>query len=159
MMPTFPSKRKYPPTVVLRHRKENLKKCTLVVLEQLEDFIFYRYPLTSFPQLNNYVLLKVDAIPLSEEDRNAGLLILDGTWRYASKMLQYVKTQQTFAYRSIPNSWKTAYPRTQIDCPDPQRGLASIEAIFAAYHILGRDTTGLLDSYYWKNLFFKRNGL
>ena len=158
MMPTFPSKRKYPPTVVLRHRKENLKKCTLVFLEQNEDFHFYCYPLDNFPKLNDYVVLKVDAVPLAEEDREVGLLILDGTWRYASKMLQHVENQQSFIFRSIPSSWQTAYPRKQMDCPDPNRGL-SIEAIFAAYHILGRDTTGLLDGYYWKDLFLKRNNL
>ncbi|HEY4831962.1 MAG TPA: hypothetical protein VIH61_05310 [Waddliaceae bacterium] len=159
MMPTFPSKRKYPPTVVLRHRKENLKKCTLVILERSEDFHFYHYPTDNVPKLNDYVLLKVDAIPLSEDDQDAGLLILDGTWRYASKMLQHVENQQSFVFRSIPSAWQTTYPRKQMDCPDPQRGLASIEAIFAAYHILGRQTAGLLDGYYWKDLFLKRNKL
>ena len=158
-MPTFPSKKKYPPTVILRHRKENLKKCSLVGLEGLEDFHFYRYPGDNFPKLKEYVLLRVDAPPLSKEDRDAGLLILDGTWRYASKMAQYVENQQTWLFRSIPSPWQTAYPRSQKDCPDPERGLASIEAIFAAYHILERDTTGLIDGYYWKDLFLKKNNL
>jgi pre-rRNA-processing protein TSR3 len=35
--------------------------------------------------------------------------------------------------------------------------LASIEAIYIAYWILGRDVTGLLDNYHWKDLFLQKN--
>ena len=52
---------------------------------------------------------------------------------------------------------KTAYPREQGDCVDPEPGLASIEALFIAYRLLGYSTEGLLDYYYWKEKFIKIN--
>jgi len=42
---------------------------------------------------------------------------------------------------------------------DPTNGLASIEALYVAYHILGRPTEGLLDHYRWANEFLDSNGL
>ena len=34
-----------------------------------------------------------------------------------------------------------------------------VEALFLAYHILGRPTEGLLDHYHWAEEFLKLNGL
>lgn len=147
----------FPPTVILRHRRENLKKCSLRGLEQRSDFRFFTYPKDSLPCLSDYVLLTVDAAPLSSADAGLGLFILDGTWRYAETMYRWVAAKQPFVYRSIPPDWRTAYPRRQPDCPDPEKGLASIEAIFAAYHILGRSTEGLLDGYHWREQFLELN--
>lgn len=147
----------YPPTVVLRHRKENLKKCSLRYLEQRRDFIFYRYPLNELPPLPGYVMLTLDAPPLGVEDRACGLLLIDATWRYAQKMVQYVDAEIVIEKRSLPAHFQTAYPRVQNDCSDPKRGLASIEAIYLAYLMMGRETTGLLDHYHWKEAFLQKN--
>ncbi|NGX43605.1 MAG: hypothetical protein K940chlam7_01903 [Chlamydiae bacterium] len=157
-MQSFP-KQNPPQTVVLRHRKENLKKCSLKGMEKRPDFQFFTYPLEELPPFSGYVLLTLDAPPLDRSDVDCGLFILDGTWRYAEKMMRFVESHQEFIFRSIPKGWKTAYPRKQNDCPSPEEGLASIEAIFAAYHTLGRDTTGLLDHYYWKDQFLDINGI
>jgi pre-rRNA-processing protein TSR3 len=150
----------FPPTAVIRHRLENLKKCSLRGLESRPDFRFYPYPLSAFPPIEHYIILTIEAPPLSEEDASHGLLILDATWRYAAKMLEAVQrqgSQRNLLYRSLPARFTTAYPRRQNDCPDPSRGLASIEAIYLSYQLLGRDTTGLLDNYYWKEEFIRRN--
>ena len=40
---------------------------------------------------------------------------------------------------------------------DPDHGLASIEALFAAYHLMGRPTDGLLDHYRWAEQFLAAN--
>lgn len=149
----------FPPTVVIRHRLENLKKCSLRGLEARSDFIFLTYPYKILPALENYIVLNLDAPPLTEADASHGLLILDATWRYASKMFKPLENQPHFIYRSLPNHFRTAYPRRQEDCPDPERGLASIEAIYLSYSLLHRDTTGLLDHYYWKEQFFNLNQL
>jgi pre-rRNA-processing protein TSR3 len=155
-MQSFPFKN-FPVTIVLRHRRENLNKCSLRGLEKRQDFKFFSYPNQEIPILANYILLTLDAPELSLKDQEKGLLILDGTWRYAEKMYKHVIAKQNFTERSIPKSWKTAYPRRQDDCPDPNQGLASIEAIYAAYSILNRDTQGLLDFYHWKELFLDKN--
>jgi pre-rRNA-processing protein TSR3 len=148
----------FPPTFVLRHRRENLKKCSLRGLEARKDFRFFKYPTAVLPDLSSYVLLTFDASPLcAAADTTKGLLILDATWRYAEKMRHYVESCVNLEYRSIPIEYQTSYPRCQRDCPYPERGLASIEAIYVAYRILGRDATGLLDGYYWKDSFLERN--
>ena len=143
------------PTVILRHRKERLNKCSLRGLENREDFHFVSYPEGKLPLLDDYILLKVGAPPLTVEDRNKGLFLLDGTWHLAKKMENSLS--QKFIERSLPMSFKTAYPRCQTACPDPKSGLASIEAIYAAYSILERPLQGLLDGYYWKDQFLALN--
>lgn len=82
-----------------------------------------------------------------------GILLLDGSWRWATPM------NRDFAHIS-PRSLtgiQTAYPRRSKLGSDPEQGLASIEALYAAYRILGRDTTGLLDHYRWANEFLQLN--
>lgn len=145
------------PTVVIRHRRENIRKCSLRGLESRPDFIFLSYPYKELPDLSGYIVLSVDAPPLTPSDAAKGLLVLDATWRYADKMFRPFADQSTYEYRSLPSCYKTAYPRRQEDCSDPERGLASVEAIFLAYKILGRDPGGLLDLYYWKEKFLKLN--
>jgi pre-rRNA-processing protein TSR3 len=147
----------FPPTIILRHRKENLKKCSLRSLEKRTDMQFFTYPQAKPPRLTGYLLLTRDAPPLSKEDAALGLFLIDGTWRHATTMLKQLPLPHLFQKRSLPSHFQTAYPRTQQDCPDPTRGLASIEALFLAYSILGRETEGLLDHYYWCESFLRKN--
>jgi pre-rRNA-processing protein TSR3 len=147
----------FPPTIILRHRKENLKKCSLQGLESRADCKFFTYPTDCLPDLSSYILLKLDAPCLSLEDADYGLFLIDATWRHSQTIFKSLAQPHRFMYRSLPSHFQTAYPRRQEDCPDPQRGLASIEALFLAYHLLGRDTSGLLDFYYWKDIFMKKN--
>ncbi len=147
----------FPPTYVLRHRRENLKKCSLRGLELRPDFRFYTYPTAILPDLSAHVLLAMDGPPLTIADAGHGLFLLDATWRYAIKMRQFVDSQTKMEVRSIPAGFRTAYPRRQDDCPEPDDGLASVEALYISYAILGRDVTGLLDAYHWKNEFLDKN--
>src|SRR5579863_2364045 len=141
----------FPPTIILRHKRENLKKCSLKGLEQRKDMVFLTYPTSPLPDLTRYCVLTLDAPLLSIEDAHLGLFLIDGTWRYAEKMAKSVP--EPFIRRSLPSHFRTAYPRRQLDCPDPERGLASVEALYLAYSILGRNTEGLLDNYHWKEQF------
>jgi pre-rRNA-processing protein TSR3 len=145
----------FPPTLILRHRRENLKKCSLRGLERRPDMTFLTYPVKELPDLKNYCVLAVDAPPLMEADTTLGLLLIDGTWRHAATMAKILPA--TVIPRSLPSHFKTSYPRRQPDCPDPERGLASVEALYLAYRILGRPTDGLLDHYYWKESFISTN--
>lgn len=147
------------PTIILRHKKENLKKCSLRGLEDREDMHFFRFPLVKeLPPLDQYLLLTLNAPLLTQEDSKYGLLLIDGTWRYAEQMeRQVIKSTPHIIRRSLPGNYQTAYPRRQEDCADPERGLASIEALFIAYKILGYDTEGLLSNYYWKEEFLNKN--
>jgi len=149
----------FPPTVVLRHRRENLKKCSLTGLESRSDFQFYTYPIHELPPLRGYIVLSFDGPLLTKEDAGKGLFILDGTWRYAEKMGRSLQEFDQMHTRSLPAHYKTAYPRKQDDCSDAERGLSSIEAIYIAYHILGYNCEGLLDRYFWKDAFLSKNDL
>ena len=145
--PLYKKMKPFPPTIILRHRKENLKKCSLRGLENRPDMHFFTYPLESpQPNLESYVVLAVDAPPLTGEDKDKGIFLIDGTWRYAEKMLQSL--HRPLPLRSLPEV-ATAYPRRQ----EVKQGLASIEALYLAYKILGRDPEELLDDYYWKEGF------
>ncbi len=144
------------PTIIYRHRKENLRKCTLSGLESREDMRFFSYPEESLPEMDSYVLLKVGAKTLSEEDANSGIFLIDGTWKYAEAI---EKQSPKMIARSLPSGFKTAYPRKQTLCPEPEYGLASVEALYLAYLISGRETKGLLDCYYWKDEFLRINDL
>lgn len=137
----------------MRHRKENLKKCSLRGLEERSDCRFFTYPKDVLPDLSSYILLTPGAPPLSKNHKCKGIFLIDGTWRYAAIMARSLPTPSLFECRSIPENIMTAYPRTQ----EETHGLASVEALFIAYLITGRDPTGLLDHYYWKDLFLKKN--
>lgn len=145
------------PTIILRHRKENLKKCSLRGLETRADFRFFTYPSDVLPSLEGYLMLAVDAPPLTREDAGFGLFVIDATWRYAAVMLKQLQMQKTtVVQRSLPRHYRTAYPRRQNECPEIEKyGLASIEAIYLARHLLGDSTEGLLDHYHWKEEFLQ----
>jgi pre-rRNA-processing protein TSR3 len=146
--------------IIIRHRKENLRKCSLRGLEERHDLLFFTYPgcinQGVLPPLDGYILLDIDGIELTAED-TAPLVLIDATWRYAHVMRQNIPHVQGCQHRRLPHAWKTAYPRCQTECSDPERGLASIEALYAAFLITGRSTKGLLDSYYWKSMFLEKN--
>lgn len=130
----------------MRHRKENVKKCSLRGLESTLQFI--TYPAKELPNLTDYIILTPNA-PLLTEAK--GLFLVDATWRYAADMIKHLPEGLT--YRSLPPHFTTAYPRRQ----DEPHGLASIEALYLAYLITGRDPSSLLDHYYWKESFLTQN--
>jgi pre-rRNA-processing protein TSR3 len=146
------------PTVIIRHRKENLKKCSLHGLEHLSYLCFITYPLChDLPKLDSYVLLDVDGDPLSESDAKSGLLLIDSTWRLADKIKKTLPDALTLPRRALPKKFRTAYPRRQDDCSDPQSGLASVEALYIAHRMLTRSYDELLDRYYWRDQFLQKN--
>ena len=72
-------------------------------------------------------------------------------------------TPMKLSFGDVPpralTGWKTAYPRVSKRGTDPATGLATVEALFLALHILGRPTDGLLDHYHWKQQFLEANKL
>jgi len=149
----------FPPTIILRHRRENLKKCSLQPLRKRLDCQFFTYPKDPLPDLSCHFLLTLDAPVLSHADAHLGVFLIDGTWRYAESMQRQLPAPHLLQKRSLPPHFSTAYPRKQEDCPEPSRGLASVEALFLAYHLLGRSTEGLLEHFHWKEEFLRKNAL
>ncbi len=98
----------FPPNIILRHRKENLKKCSLRGLESREDLLFFTYPQDKLPSLQGYILLTLDAKELTFKDKDHPVFIIDGTWRYAEIMMKTLPLPHLFEKRSLPSSIKTA---------------------------------------------------
>src|SRR2546421_4924739 len=144
-----------PPTIIVRHPKENPRKCSVWPLKGRPGIVFVNYPARQLPPLEGYVRLAAEGPELSPADAACGILLLDGSWRWAEVMEN--------AFRAVPpralHGWKTAYPRVSKLGTDPGNGLASIEALYLAHHILGRPTEGLLDAYRWGAQFLEINGL
>jgi pre-rRNA-processing protein TSR3 len=141
--------------VIVRHPKENPRKCSVLPLRGRADVLFLGYPTARRPDLTGYVRLAAEGPELSAADAAAGLLLLDGSWRWAEAM--------TRDFADVPSrslhGWRTAYPRASKRGTDPDNGLASVEALYAASHLLGRPTAGLLDHYHWAAEFLRLNGL
>jgi pre-rRNA-processing protein TSR3 len=145
----------FPPTVIVRHSRENPRKCSVVPLRGRPDLMFLPYPVRYRPPLDGYLRLAADGPPLTDADAACGLLLLDGSWRWAAAM---TRDFADVTPRSL-HGWRTAYPRTSKLGTDPDNGLASVEALYVAYHILGRPIAGLLDHYRWAAEFLSINGL
>lgn len=143
----------HPPTLIIRHRRENKKKCSLTPLQHCPGFSFQTYPLDNPEIPANTVLLSHLGEPLTKEDCKGPLLLLDGTWAHVEKMSRFIDPEERLTKKSIPAGWKTAYPR----CQEVSSGLASIEALFAAYTILGWEKEHLLKNYHWSEKFISVN--
>jgi pre-rRNA-processing protein TSR3 len=142
-----------PRTVIVRHPKENPRKCSVWPLRGRDDLHFLPYPVRHRPDLTGYVRLAAEGPPLSAADADAGVLLLDGSWRWAEAM--------TRDFADVPprslSGWRTAYPRVSKRGTDPDNGLATVEALVIALHVLGRPTAGMLDHYRWAEAFLLAN--
>lgn len=139
------------PTTVIRHPKERISKCSLRFLHDRPEMTFLRARPGFLFDATGFLLLAVDAPPLSPADRGHPLLLLDSTWRWLPQLLACL--HGTPIPRSIPGDLRTAYPRVSKVFDDPTAGLASIEALYVARRLLGDDDPGLLDGYHWKVQF------
>jgi pre-rRNA-processing protein TSR3 len=146
---------RFPPTIIVRNPRENPRKCSVLPLQGRPDLRFLSYPVKEPLALDGYIRLTAEGEALTSRDAVCGILLLDGSWRRAEPMNR--------AFADVParslHGYRTAYPRRSKLGTDPDNGLASVEALFVAYHILGRPTEGLLEHYRWAEEFLRLNGL
>ena len=140
--------------VIIRHPREKKSKCSLEPLRGRHDLRF----LTATPDFSfdatGFLLLSIDAPVISSEDADLPILLLDSTWRLLPRLEACLSGEPV--RRSLPASLQTAYPRISKTGVDPPRGLASVEALFAARLLQGRSTGGLLDHYHWRVAFLRQ---
>jgi ribosome biogenesis protein Tsr3 len=146
----------FPNVLIIVRRGEDPAKCTVRPLRGTPGLDFLPYPLRQKPNLARHLLLAPDAPPLTAGDADRPLLLLDASWRHAAKMRQAVEPVEA---RAIPPGWQTAYPRRSKIHADPDTGLATVEALFAALCILGDRDDALLRFYPWCDLFLELNDM
>lgn len=143
-----------PPILIVVRRGEDPRQCTVRPLRGTPGLDFQPYSLRHKPDLSHHLLLAPDAPPLSLADAGRPLLLLDASWRHAAAMRQAVEPVEA---RSIPPGWRTAYPRRSKIHADPETGLATVEALFAALCTLGIRAEALLRFYPWRAAFLDLN--
>ncbi len=142
------------PVTVIRHPKERIKKCSLAHLHARSDFRFLEARPGFAFDATGFILLSLDAPLLSAADREYPLLVLDSTWRLLPNLVGCLTGEPL--RRSLPRTIATAYPRSSKLVVDPERGLASVEAVYVARRILGDDDRSLLNGYRWSDAFLRQ---
>ena len=143
--------------LLIRLRKEALKKCSLTPLRERHDLPiqWFHCDIGDEIHVGAATLLHPDGDVLSPVDAQRPLLLVDSSWRDLPRMLKTVRGD--FEKRSLPKNLRTAYPRKSKLFEDPETGLASIEALHAALTLLGKRDDSLLEGYYWASSWLQSN--
>jgi rRNA small subunit aminocarboxypropyltransferase len=156
------------PILIIQHRKENPRKCTVTALRGRPDVevLVLRPGLSGYEplEIEGGILLAVDSPPLSPADRGliapgtgGRLVLVDANWVKIPPMLRCLRSRGPLAHRSLPADVRTAYPRRSKVFEDPAGGLATVEALAAALAILGIPDPTLLAGYVWRDRFLELN--
>ncbi|MCZ6598839.1 MAG: DUF367 domain-containing protein [Planctomycetota bacterium] len=140
--------------LVLRDPRESRRKCSLTPLRGREGIDFVAYDRDRRLPAAGRILLHPEGEELSSADRGRDLLLVDCAWRRVEKLLRTVDGE--LRARRLP-PLVTAYPRRSVVFEDPEHGLASVEALYAASCILGDPRPDLLDGYFWAEEFLRLN--
>lgn len=103
--------------VVIRHPRENLKKCSLRHLHGRPNFEFLAASDGFSFDASGFTLLEIGAPEMSPADADRPVLLLDSTWHLLPRIRN--KVFGNFVSRSLPPSIKTAYPRVSKMHSDP----------------------------------------
>lgn len=139
---------------ILRDPKESWKRCSLAPLRGREDVRFVTFRPELELDVSGRVLLDPHAPVLSAADLGRPLFLIDSSWRRLPVLRRAVVGE--FVARSLP-ALPTAYPRKSSTFEDPEQGLASIEALFAAQWYLGQAKREWLEGYHFREAFLELN--
>lgn len=140
--------------LIVRDSRESIAKCSLTPLRELEGYTFLAYKHDRRVEAGGRILLHHEAPALSLADRGADLLLLDSSWRRLPKLERVIDGEPI--RRSLPRL-ATAYPREGRYVANPDAGLASVEALYAALAVMGDVRPELLAAYHWRREFLEAN--
>lgn len=134
--------------------REPAKKCSLTPLRGMDGVSFV--PLRGGKRVDagRRVWLHPEGEELGPADRGIGLLLIDCTWRRVSTLSKRIDGE--LLRRRLP-TLVTAYPRRSKLMSDPEHGLASVEALYAAIALLDAPRPELLAHYHWAAEFLAAN--
>jgi len=134
--------------------REPANKCSVTPLRGMAGVDFVPLRPTTRLDAGRRIWLDVDGDELSADDRGLDLLVIDGTWRRVATLARRIRGD--LVRRRLP-PLVTAFPRRSKLFPDPEHGLASVEALYAATAILGSPRPELLAAYRWSERFLALN--
>src|SRR5262245_35923917 len=140
--------------LILRDPREARGKCTLTPLVGVPGVRFVAYRPERRLHVEERILLDPEGEDLTERDRGKDLLLVDCIWRKVPTLVRTVEGR--LLRRRLP-PLVSAYPRRSKTTADPEGGLASVEALFAATVLLGEPRPELLERYRWRKEFLERN--
>lgn len=140
--------------LVLRDPRESLAKCSLTPLRGLVGLRFVDYHPARRVAAGERLLLHTAGDELAAAEPQRGLLLIDCAWRRVEGLRRTL--DGSLSPRRL-SGWVTAYPRRSKTHVDPELGLASVEALFAALATLGDPRPELLARYRWREAFLERN--
>jgi pre-rRNA-processing protein TSR3 len=140
--------------LIVHDPREPAKKCSLTPLRGMEGVRFVPAIGGTRVEAGRRVWLHPEGEELGPSDRGIGLLLLDCTWRRVPKLSKCVDGE--LLQRRLPKL-VTAYPRRSKLTPDPEHGLASVEALYVALALLDAPRPELLAHYRWADAFLAAN--
>ena len=140
--------------LIVHDPREPKGKCSVTPLRGMEGVRFVPLRGDKRVDAGRRIWLHPDGDELGPADRGLGLLLIDCTWRRLSSLSNRVDGE--LLRRRLPRL-VTAYPRRSKLTPDPEHGLASVEALYAATALLGMPRPELLAHYRWAEEFLAAN--
>ncbi len=140
--------------LIVHDPREPAKKCSLTPLRGMEGVRFVPVRAGQRVDAGRRLWLHPDGDELGQADRGIGLLVVDCTWRRLSMLSTCIDGE--LLRRRLPKL-VTAYPRRSKLTPDPENGLASVEALYAATALLDGPRPELLAGYHWAAKFLAAN--
>lgn len=140
--------------LILRDPRESTKKCSLTPLRGMKGVRFVNYAPDRRLDATGRLLLHPDGEEFQAEDLGKGLFLIDCAWRRVPGLMRTVDGAPLL--RRLP-PLATAYPRKSATFEDPARGLASVEALYAAACHLYGPHPELLEQYRWREEFLELN--
>ena len=134
--------------------REPRNKCSVTPLRGMEGVSFVPLPPGARLDAGRRIWLDMDGDELSDDDHGLDLLLIDSTWRRVGTLARRIEGD--LVRRRLP-PLVTAFPRRSKLVPDPEHGLASVEALYAATVILGSPRPELLAAYRWAGEFLAAN--
>lgn len=140
--------------LIVHDPREPAKKCSLTPLRGMAGLRFVPMSGGRRVEVGRRIWLHPEGDELGPADRGIGLLLVDCTWRRLSKLSRRLDGE--LLPRRLPRL-VTAYPRRSKLVADPEYGLASVEALYAATAYLAGPRLELLTHYRWASEFLAAN--
>ena len=140
--------------LIVHDLREPAAKCSVTPLRGLPGVRFAPIFGGRRVDAGQKIWLDPEGEELTRADRGPGLLLIDCVWHRVPKLAKFVSGD--LIRRRLP-PLLTAYPRRSKLGRDPEHGLASVEALYAALAILGTPAPELLAHYRWAGEFLAAN--